>query len=139
MLPFRLRRGKQRLQNPPESSDSGSDASESIAGSVPDNSVPEPGPDICHPSLMEVLKVRNLLQWKISAGLPEELIDMIIDAAEYWPSTEHTVQEHKTIHKDCDQVLLKTVPLCYDRNASYSFSVLIRLYFTDCIHIHYRV
>jgi hypothetical protein len=115
MLPLGLRPGRQSRQNSTESSSSGSDASESIAESVPE-SVPEPEPDIFNPSLMEVLKVRNLLQFKIAAGLPEELIDMIIDAAEYWPSTEHTVYEPRIIHKDCDQVLLKTVPLCYDRN-----------------------
>jgi hypothetical protein len=78
--------------------------------------LPEPEPEVFYPSLWDVLKVRYLLQWKLANGLPEELIDLIVDAAEYWPSVEHKMQEKRNIQKDCDQVLLKTVPLCYDRN-----------------------
>lgn len=73
-----------------------------------------------NPNLVDVLNVRDLLQWKIPRGLPEELVDMIIDAAEYWPSIEQKMQDQRIIQKDCDQVLLKTVPLCYDRNVCLS-------------------
>lgn len=86
----------------------------------PEN-VPETRPAIFSPSMMEVLKVRYLLQWKLTTGLPEELIDIIIDAADYWPSTEYTMEEKRIIHKDRDQVLLKTVPLCYDRQVRLLF------------------
>lgn len=81
-----------------------------------DEDLPGLGPEEFNPSLWDVLKVRYLLQWKLTVGLPEELVDMIIDAAEYWPSIEQKLQGHRIIQKDCDQVLLKTVPLCYDRN-----------------------
>lgn len=45
---------------------------------------------------------------------------MIVDAAEYWPSVEQNMPDQRIIHKDCDQVLLKTVPFCYDRNVCIS-------------------
>jgi hypothetical protein len=83
---------------------------------------PEPVLEIFYPSLLDVLKVRYLLQWKLKNGLPEELIDMIVDEAEYWPSVLHKMQEKKIIQKDCDQTLLKTVPLCYDRHVRLNFS-----------------
>ncbi|KAJ5902383.1 hypothetical protein N7495_002911 [Penicillium taxi] len=69
------------------------------------------------PSVFDVLKVRFLLQWKLKEGLPVELIDAIIDEAEYWPSTECHMEDEtrRVIHKDRDQVLMKTVPLCFDR------------------------
>lgn len=69
-----------------------------------------------NPTLVDVLNVRHVLQWKLPRGLPEELVDMIVDAAEYWPSIEQKMQDQRVVHKDCDQVLLKTVPFCYDRN-----------------------
>ncbi|EPS25986.1 hypothetical protein PDE_00922 [Penicillium oxalicum 114-2] len=70
------------------------------------------------PNTWDVLQVRALLQWRL--GLPVEIIDQIVDTAEYWPST--TVQmkvpegrSYRHISKDRDQVLVKTVPLCFDR------------------------
>ncbi|KAJ5554442.1 hypothetical protein N7513_004401 [Penicillium frequentans] len=72
------------------------------------------------PSVWDVLKVKYLLQWKLSEGFPAELVDEIIDAAEYWPSTEHHMveeTERRVILNDQDQVLLKTVPLCYSRKS----------------------
>ncbi|KAJ5663820.1 hypothetical protein N7507_004551 [Penicillium longicatenatum] len=72
------------------------------------------------PSIWDVFKVRYLLQWKLSEGFPAELVDEIIDAAEYWPSTEHHMakeNECRIIRNDQDQVLLKTVPLCYSRKS----------------------
>ena len=113
MLPFGLRRGRLGRNHMPSDSPNVTNSSDSEG---PDEDLPEPEPEIFYPSLWDVLKVRYLLQWKLAKGLPEELIDMIVDAAEYWPSVEHKMQEKRIIQKDCDQVLLKTVPLCYDRN-----------------------
>lgn len=107
-------------------SDSDDDYNSALDGSESDEqpeNIPEPGPAIFSPSMMEVLKVRYLLQWKLTTGLPEELIDLIIDAADYWPSTEYTMKEKRIIHKDHDQVLLKTVPLCYDRQVCLLFQI----------------
>ncbi|KAJ5675803.1 hypothetical protein N7462_008700 [Penicillium macrosclerotiorum] len=71
------------------------------------------------PSLWDVLRVRFLLQWKVTEGLPAELVDAIVDAAEYWPSSVTSMKEptNRIIYQDRDQVLLKTVPLCYDRKS----------------------
>ncbi|KAG0157375.1 hypothetical protein PDIDSM_4560 [Penicillium digitatum] len=112
MLPFgarmgNLRRSRGQLSTNTNSTDS--DGSE--------EGIPDPGPQLFNPTLVDVLDVRLFLQWKVSRGLPEELIDMIIDAAEYWPSIEQKMQDQRVIQKDCDQVLLKTVPLCYDRSS----------------------
>lgn len=111
MLPFRLRRHIFDINNPPQSENSESAAS----------STRKPEADLedrtFYPSLWDVLKVRYLLQWKAcKAGLPAELVDAIVDAAEYWPSTEREMEGGpRLISTDRDQVLLKTVPLCYDR------------------------
>ncbi|GLI80611.1 hypothetical protein PoHVEF18_008966 [Penicillium ochrochloron] len=69
-------------------------------------------------SAWDALRVRGFLQWRL--GVPVEIVDQIIDTAEYWPSTTATMAPpeegtHRIIRKDRDQVLLKTVPLCYDR------------------------
>ncbi|KAJ5915410.1 hypothetical protein N7466_011343 [Penicillium verhagenii] len=72
------------------------------------------------PDIWDVFRVRYLLQWKLSEGFPAELVDQIIDAAEYWPSTEHHMVEEansRIVRNDRDQVLLKTVPLCYSRKS----------------------
>ncbi|KAJ5558608.1 hypothetical protein N7535_008825 [Penicillium sp. DV-2018c] len=106
MLPFGLRQGRHR---PRASADPYHPMFD-----TPRETIPEPESEVFNPSLSDVLKVRNLLQSRLS--LPEELIDMIMDAAEYWPSIEHALHEPRVIHKDRDQVLLKTVPLCYDQN-----------------------
>ncbi|KAF7713887.1 Uncharacterized protein PECH_006742 [Penicillium ucsense] len=70
------------------------------------------------PDAWDVLQVRALLQWRL--GVPVEIVDQIIDTAEYWPSTtvKMTIPQdrsHRHIRKDRDQVLLKTIPLCFDR------------------------
>lgn len=71
--------------------------------------------DQFYPDIFHVLKVRHILLWKIkSDGLPAEVVDMIIDAAEYWPSSEFTLQQRITIQKDVDQAVLSTSPLCFD-------------------------
>ncbi|CAG8921077.1 unnamed protein product [Penicillium salamii] len=114
MLPHGVRPENQRRRGTLPLQTNESESDDSI------DTTSESGNVIFNPGLMDVLKVRFLLQWKLTTGVPEELVDMIIDAAEYWPSIEHTIDEQRTIHKDCDQVLLKTVPLCYDRNACLS-------------------
>ncbi|KAJ6013982.1 hypothetical protein N7540_008573 [Penicillium herquei] len=89
---------------------------------VPDESSsgePENDPqnEVFFPGVWDVLKVRYLLQWKLKEGFPPELVDEIIDEAEYWPSTVNHMEGKmpKWIRQDHDQVILKTVPLCYDR------------------------
>lgn len=110
MLPFHLRNRWFGRGGDSDSTDSGSAA--------PSSRIPSSDPDdlTYYPSLWDVLKVRYLLQWKASKeGLPTELVDAIIDAAEYWPSTvRHMEGGRRIISTDRDQVLLKTVPLCYD-------------------------
>ncbi|CAI7652454.1 unnamed protein product [Penicillium glandicola] len=110
MLPLGVRPGRQRRSHGPANTN-GTDSDGS------DEGMPDLGPQVFNPSLEDVLNVRHLLQWNVAHGLPEELIDMIIDAAEYWPSIEQKMQHKRVIQKDRDQVLLKTVPLCYDRNS----------------------
>ncbi|KAL3465372.1 hypothetical protein BJX64DRAFT_285631 [Aspergillus heterothallicus] len=79
-----------------------------------DGAVPE---DEFYPALFDVLKFRHILLWKIRPeGLPAEVVDMIVDAAEYWPSVEFTMGERRVIRKDVDEALLFTTPLCYDES-----------------------
>ncbi|KAL2824504.1 hypothetical protein BDW59DRAFT_147440 [Aspergillus cavernicola] len=71
--------------------------------------------DEFYPALYDVLQVRHIfLQMVASEGLPLEVVDMIVDAAEYWPSNEFKLEEKRTIQKDVDQAVLCTSPLCYD-------------------------
>lgn len=72
--------------------------------------------DIYHPSLFDVFKTRYLLQWKVVAGgIPAEIVDLIIDEAEYWASTEAKMDKSTVIVSDCDRELLRTGPLCYEK------------------------
>lgn len=68
--------------------------------------------------------------------LPAEIVDMIIDFAEYWPSAEtHLEQSPVHIRQDDDKILLHTSPLCYDEDASARLppdSVFIRPF---CLHV----
>ena len=105
-LPFRPRRG-----GPPRNQNT-ADADTDFSKNFPEN-------DAFYPKIWDVLKVKYLLQWKLKEGFPVELVDQIIDAAEYWPSIEHRMGGGlKTIRQDRDEVLLKTVPLCYDRKVN---------------------
>ncbi|RJE21408.1 hypothetical protein PHISCL_06239 [Aspergillus sclerotialis] len=80
--------------------------------------VPEPGPEPLYPNISDVLKTRHVLRWKIrEEGLPMEIVDMIIDAAEYWPSTEVRLGKRVVIRQDRDQELVRTVPLCFDEES----------------------
>lgn len=75
-----------------------------------------------YPGIFDVLKVRHILLWKIkSDGLPAEVVDLIIDAAEYWPSSEVALQRRITIQKDVDQAVLSTSPLCFDEKVKWRF------------------
>jgi hypothetical protein len=75
--------------------------------------------DVFYPGLLDVLKVRHILLWKVKPeGLPTEVVDMIVDAGEYWPSNEFTMGERRVIRKDVDEVLLCTTPLCYDEKVN---------------------
>lgn len=77
--------------------------------------VPEPEPEPFYPNISDVLKTRHVLRWKIrEEGLPMEIVDMIIDAAEYWPSTKVSLGKRVVIRQDRDQELVRTVPLCFD-------------------------
>ncbi|KAL2869970.1 uncharacterized protein BJX67DRAFT_302018 [Aspergillus lucknowensis] len=70
-----------------------------------------------YPGLFDVLRVRHILLWKVKPeGFPAEVVDMIVDAAEYWPSTEFAMGERRRIRKDVDEALVYTTPLCYDEN-----------------------
>lgn len=110
MIPARLR----RLFSNDQSNDRNEDAC---------TRQPEPLSDAAtfYPNLWDVLKTRYILQWKaFQQSLPAELVDAIIDAAEYWPSTERRMEGIRRVANDRDQVLLKTVPLCYDRKVCFS-------------------
>ena len=123
--PRHVSRSLRRLFSNGQSNDRNEDAS---------TRQPEPLSDAAtfYPSLWDVLKTRYILQWKaFQQSLPAELVDAIIDAAEYWPSTERRMEGIRRIANDRDQVLLKTVPLCYDRKVCSSF-----LRWLPCAHPH---
>ncbi|KAL4784243.1 hypothetical protein BJX76DRAFT_327752 [Aspergillus varians] len=88
------------------------ESNQSPDGEEPDDKQVE---DKFYPSLYDVLKVRHILLRKAKPeGLPAEVVDMIVDAAEYWPSTEFTLEEKIRVQKDVDQAVLCTSPFCYD-------------------------
>ncbi|KAE8351224.1 hypothetical protein BDV28DRAFT_158937 [Aspergillus coremiiformis] len=113
MVP-RFREPRRRQSNssndePGSPSDMGNQNSASDDGHEPSSSAP------FYPGIYDVLKVRYLLRWKIiREGLPVEIVDLIVDEAEYWPSIEAALNEKRIIHQDGDQVLARTAPLCYD-------------------------
>lgn len=116
-LPFRLRRAlfSGDDESLAEDADTSSRQPEPEMEPKPESNSEVRTPEY-FPGLWDVLRVRYMLQWKISHGLPVELVDVIVDAAEYWPSIECRMQGEKTtVVTDRDQVLVKTVPLCYDR------------------------
>jgi hypothetical protein len=82
-----------------------------------------------YPSLEDVSEVRDILRrlWSSSSSLsslslsprnvtlPDEVIDIILDEAEYWPSMVTTLRTTPfVISTDGDRECLKTPPLCYD-------------------------
>ncbi|KAA8642230.1 uncharacterized protein ATNIH1004_011171 [Aspergillus tanneri] len=79
------------------------------------NTTDEESQEPHYPTLYDVLKTRHLLRWKVvPEGLPLEIVDLIVDAAEYWASVESKMNGHRVIRQDGDQVLVRTGPLCYD-------------------------
>ncbi|KAJ5127453.1 hypothetical protein N7448_008232 [Penicillium atrosanguineum] len=107
MFPARLRRLFSNYQSIDRNEDASTRQPEALSDA-----------ETFYPSLWEVLKTRHILQWKaFQQSLPAELVDAIIDAAEYWASTERRMEDVRRITSDRDQVLLKTVPLCYDRKS----------------------
>ncbi|GCB24819.1 hypothetical protein AAWM_07704 [Aspergillus awamori] len=111
-----LRRRPNRLPPNNNNDDSNTPPAEDTQDSSPED-------DTFYPSCFDVLKVRYLLQhiWQWTRDsqelLPVEIVDMIVDAAEYWASSESVLEGETVIRKDQDQIILTTVPLCYDVQA----------------------
>lgn len=77
---------------------------------------PDPEPEQFYPSLRDVFQVRAILRRGIvPGGLPVEIVDLIVDAAEYWPSVEAKIGEKIIIRQDGDRECLRTPPLCYEQ------------------------
>ena len=117
MLPFRLRRGfggQSHIEN--ENDNNGPPPPYSESDSISKLKTEE---EEFFPSIWDVLKVRYILQWKLKKLVPPELVDSIIDAAEYWPSIINVMDGKRTVKFDRDQVLLKTVPLCFERKVCF--------------------
>ncbi|KAL1998153.1 hypothetical protein VTN02DRAFT_6766 [Thermoascus thermophilus] len=77
---------------------------------------PDPEPEQFYPSLRDVFQVRAILRRGIvPGGLPVEIVDLIVDAAEYWPSVEARIREKIVIRQDGDRECLRTPPLCYEQ------------------------
>jgi hypothetical protein len=73
-----------------------------------------------YPSMEDVLDVRDLLRrMRPSAHgtVPDEIVDMIIDEAEYWPSVVTSLNTTPfMIGADGDKECLRTPPLCFSFN-----------------------
>ena len=75
-----------------------------------------------YPSISDVCKTREVLHQlgksrnenKNGIGLPTELVDMIIDEAEYWPSVLTEMPKPVIVQDSTDKRCLLTPPLCYD-------------------------
>ena len=87
-----------------------------------ESEVEDTGDSTFYPSISDALTVRYLLQWKVVAGgIPPEIADMIIEAAEYWASTEVKIDHKIVVRQDADRELLRTVPLCHEKVCVASF------------------
>jgi len=83
-----------------------------------------------YPSIGDVCKTRAVLHQLGKSrkendngiGLPTELVDMIIDEAEYWPSVLTRMPRPVSAQNDTDKQCLLTPPLCYDLGSDSSFS-----------------
>jgi hypothetical protein len=75
-----------------------------------------------YPSISDVCKTRAVLHQLGKSrnenhnwiGLPTELVDMIIDEAEYWPSVLTKMPKPVIVQDSTDKQCLLTPPLCYD-------------------------
>lgn len=120
MLPFIRRRGVPPVQN--------LNTPEQMSSTENPTDGHEPGPEPFYPTINDVLKARYILRWKIrSEGLPMEIVDMVIDAAEYWPSMEVSMKkpvirtdkgeelaQKIVVRQDQDRELVRSLPLCFD-------------------------
>jgi hypothetical protein len=106
--PLELRRGRGSvLPTVPANTDS----------KISSSSRPSPSDGPFYPSMEEVLQVRDILRrvGPRDIGLPDEVVDMIVDDAEYWPSVETKLENTPfLIGQDGDRECLRTAPLCYD-------------------------
>lgn len=133
MLPFIRRRGIPPVQD--------LNTREQMSSTEHPTDAPEPGPEPFYPTIDDVLKTRYILRWKIRPeGLPMEIVDMVIDAAEYWPSTEVSMKkpvvrtdkgeelaQKIVIRQDQDRELVKSMPLCFDEGVC-TIDLLVVLY-----------
>jgi hypothetical protein len=72
--------------------------------------------NIYYPSIGDVRKTRTMLHQLANyngLGLPIELVDMIIDEAEYWPSILTEMPRPISVVQDGDRQCLLTPPLCH--------------------------
>lgn len=101
---------------------SGSDADAESTDASPSDTADQ---EEFYASLQDVIQVRNILRrlWSSSSStsqrkkvaLPDEVIDMILDEAEYWPSVVTSLRTTPfVIATDGDRECLRTPPLCYD-------------------------
>ncbi|KAL1990282.1 hypothetical protein VTN49DRAFT_6121 [Thermomyces lanuginosus] len=82
------------------------------------SAIPKDDDDTFYPSLDQVQEVREILR-HIRKGkeelVPDEVVDMILDEAEYWPSISATLHPAPIdISQDRDKECLRTAPLCID-------------------------
>ncbi|KAJ9242569.1 hypothetical protein DTO280E4_3776 [Paecilomyces variotii] len=76
----------------------------------------ESEPEIFYPSLRDAIEVRGILRLGlVPEGLPTEIVDLIIDTAEYWPSVEAKLSGPTIVRQDADRELLRTPPLCLEK------------------------
>lgn len=76
--------------------------------------------EIFYPSLRDVIEVRGILRLGlVPEGLPTEIVDLIVDTAEYWPSVEAKLSGPTIVRQDADQELLRTPPLCLEVRISF--------------------
>lgn len=104
-----------------------------------------------YPTLFDVLKVRHLLRWTTipEGGLPIEIVDIIIDEAEYWPSVETTTTSTGTIprgkkivvRQDEDRIVLRSEPLClfFDTGTGTKPKILPHRTIHPCRKIIFRI
>lgn len=88
------------------------------------SAIPKDDDDTFYPSLDQVQEVREILR-HIRKGkeelVPDEVVDMILDEAEYWPSISATLHPAPIdISQDRDKECLRTAPLCIDISDSVS-------------------
>ena len=126
-----MQRVNPRQRRSPESSSDSEDYEEDYHSEDSDgndsknNANDDNEPDAYYPGLFDVFKTRYLLQWKVVAdGLPAEIVDLILDEAEYWASTETKMQRQTVIVSDHDRELLRTGPLCYEKVCFACFSTV---------------